>query len=108
MQRPIKFRAWDIEEGKMVYQRGSMLDCIDNFFCPVLIPTKNEIELMQYTGLKDKNGVECYWNDWVTDGINHKFLVTPDYHLLARLSEIEFEVIGNIYEKPELIDKRVT
>ena len=57
-----------------------------------------DCEIMQFTGLLDKNGVECYWDDWVTDGINPKFLVTEDYHLLARLSEIEFEIIGNKYE----------
>ena len=60
--------------------------------------------VMQFTGLLDKQGKECYWDDWVSDGINPEFLVTPDYHLLARLSEIEFEVIGNIYENPELLE----
>ena len=58
-------------------------------------PAKAIKNSYQYTGLQDKNGVECYWGDWVTDGINPKFLVTPDHHLLARLSEIEFEIVGN-------------
>jgi len=59
----------------------------------------------EYTGLKDKNGKECYWDDIVNDGINPPFVITPDYHLLARLGEIEFEVIGNIYENPELLEE---
>ena len=67
------------------------------------VALKKTGELMQYTGLKDKNGVECYWDDIVSDGINPPFIVTEDYCLLARLNEIEFEIIGNIYENPELV-----
>ena len=99
--KEIKFRAWDTSGkwGKMLswdYLREDrgMYGTLPISF---IQPHKNFI-FMQYTGLKDKNGKECYWDDWVTDGINPKFLVTPDYHLLARLSEIEFEILGNKYE----------
>lgn len=52
MSREIKFRAWD---GKKMFD-------------PIFINTKTctEIDgnfLMQYTGLKDKNGVEIYEGD---------------------------------------------
>ena len=93
MQREIKFRAW-LQYSKQMIINAFMMrnDGVADF------GTGGYGILMQYTGLKDKNGKECYWDDWVTDGINPKFLVTPDYHLLARLSEIEFEIVGNKYE----------
>jgi uncharacterized phage protein (TIGR01671 family) len=49
--REIKFRAWDVKDGSMI---TNPLDF------PELYPTN---ELMQYTGLKDKNGVEIYDGD---------------------------------------------
>jgi uncharacterized phage protein (TIGR01671 family) len=69
--------------------------------------------LMQYTGLKDKNGVEIYEGDIV------RFL---DIDGVDSVTEVEFreggfypfapdfihwcnvEVIGNIYENPELLE----
>ena len=88
--RELKFRAW-LKKDKLLRE-----------YIPIF-PGENQLEIMQYTGLKDKNGTESYWDDIVDDGINPPFVITPDYHLLARLSEIEFEVIGNIYENKELV-----
>lgn len=60
--------------------------------------------VMQFTGLLDKNGKEVFSSDIVTDGINPPFVVDLwNFPLMVRLSEIDFETIGNIYENPELI-----
>lgn len=86
-----------------------------------------EIELMQSTGLFDKNGKEVFEGDilevtdkhswlevvsysqekamFVTEEINREFKVpeSPLYDLLDS-TFLKFKVIGNIYEDPELLE----
>ncbi|KKM03811.1 hypothetical protein LCGC14_1770700 [marine sediment metagenome] len=111
--RDLKFRAWEKTEGKMFKPVYLLLSKANS--PPVVFENGGTIrnsgklhgysvELMQYTGLKDKNSVEVYEGDIVTDGINPPSAVTWDYTLLARLTEIDIEVIGNIYENRELLD----
>ena len=80
--------------------------------------------LMQYTGLKDKNGVEIYEGDIIkiekcfTNGVdklsdhigeikylNCRFMATDEYlnSLCPYTYKNQIEVIGNIYENPELL-----
>lgn len=106
--REIKFRAWIKtggmdREGCMVNLNSEEIDeCIDD-----------GEPVMQYTGLKDKNGKEVYEGDvlnWmdlifpitVNDYHGYRFMFGKDE--LCKEYCVNGEVIGNIYENPELLE----
>lgn len=126
-----KFRAWDkktetiqeiesisFKEKKLVIDQKSVAwfnsDYIRNF---------GEVELMQSTGLKDKNGVDVYQGDIIrcTRGCPHEVIWLEEYGgtffggmpawYLSGLSNGyawtgREEVIGNIYENSELLEEQ--
>ena len=147
--REIKFRTWVKNESKMI--SGYSATVIDVFTQSFAYRSK-EVELMQYTGLKDKNGKEIFEGDvirivednrmggiylgtirylgnWGVYGFNMldaKVIETRDFgektmgflmkhfgncFTLAEAfkhgdeSDFKVEVIGNIYENPELLMK---
>ena len=78
----------------------------------------DEIELIQYTGVNDKNGKEIYTGFLVKWGLRtYKICfdcgfymhdlsrINPEYPITKEFKEApeEFEVIGNIYENPEIL-----
>jgi uncharacterized phage protein (TIGR01671 family) len=110
--REIKFRAWD------------NVDCMSTPFTLFNIQDKkiqftSKVVIMQFTGLKDKNGKEIYEGDLITHTSRHGGKPHPviyhnggfhaDYGLIYPLSVehydkyCEIEVVGNIYENPELL-----
>ena len=112
--RTIKFRAWNVADKKWIKIMSLQYfspdePCIGDgrwsypFSC---------IHLMQYTGLKDKNGKEIYEGDIVAG------VLTPNPTRIIEIVEgsmtslcpcevkngvRQIEVIGNIYENPELL-----
>ena len=127
--REIKFRVWDTENKEML--RVQELDFEDTFYGGRLsIRTEQyndyfDIEdmiLMQYTGLHDKNGKEIYEGDIIQYGDIHKGIVeysekyaqfilketdniSDEYEALGEFNIIVFEVIGNIYDNKELLNE---
>lgn len=153
--REIKFRAWD-KENKKMYSVVGLAHPTETGFDTVAITDHHDIEtwlegdeyeLMQYTGLKDKNGKEIYEGDILgkrpygylkADGTKDNRYRGRDWTCFAvewgeydaseagLVSGYEFEtdgkyagwniviggydddlsrneVIGNIYENPELV-----
>lgn len=108
MKREIKFRAWAVEEGRFV--QDFILDRIGNYYQTdksEFWGYEDSLVIQQFTGLKDKNGKEIYDGDivilpnetpwavmWVQTGWN-----------LNALYLNKFEIIGNIYESPEILTK---
>ena len=116
--REIKFRAWDDFKKKMITEDvSSYCSFKDNGVVNCFNPLGNNI-IMQYTGLKDKNGKEIYEGDIVNGGIydgsycygkivfkNACFYAESIGRFNEGISEHwqHFEVIGNIYENPDLL-----
>jgi uncharacterized phage protein (TIGR01671 family) len=171
--REHKYKIWDKKDTVMLdgafnsdsYEGGMLALCIDGGILTVYQEgweweDKNRYELIEYTGLKDKNGKEIYegdickqhytplgcasWDRWyhyveismdTTKGIGHKIIFEGRYQVglperlkgnkfsddsyhrpIHRLSSLKdkiiyssigvggknWEIIGNIYENPEL------
>lgn len=107
MKREIKFRAWNPKEDFMhvafnITSHGEVFNYTEDL---------SHLILMQYTGLKDKNGKEIYegdivrWSIGIREVFYHKsmFAIKYNENIVMPTSHEEGEVIGNIHENPELL-----
>ena len=135
MNRVIKFRAWNkADKGVCLFPMQNMNSAgeFDFDVCGSLASSyslagaiaAHEIVVMQYTGLKDKNGVEIYENDLVLvrdvricEVLFHEQAACWDIELRNALSSLNIgpvspaswqyhvEVIGNIHQDSHLLNE---
>lgn len=119
MKRVIKFRVWD---GKKMRDETGLYGATLNKGLAMIVE-QGDI-LMQFTGLTDKNGKEIYEGDvvsYISERFGKEYKHKP-YKVewteiigeqgiygygFAMDDAKNYEVIGNIYENPELIKKGV-
>ena len=130
MMGKIKFRAWDKKDrvirdvvGMSFYHDSVSVNIEHGRY---LQDDARRFELMQYTGLKDKNGAEIYEGDILSTDLDRPYLIVEfrngafmfqchdngkDYYdFMATTGENSnftkyHEVIGNIFENPELLER---
>lgn len=134
MSREIKFRAWEFdtttEKGGYMIEDYTGTHDFENYG---FWSNSGRIIYMQYTGLKDKNGVEIYEGDIVCiryeksgrifmmddvkwgvydigcNGYEYSFKINGAYvtdeYLYSEMIEGNVEVIGNIYEHSDLLNQ---
>ena len=135
--RDIKFRAWDSFNNRMIQNDRILKICfVRSDHIPSLVVYSNrnienhteirenykqycnEFELMQYTGLKDKNGKDIYEGDILTSAFSKRIVIFDENTCSFMLKDIDLrnelfsltkeksknlEIIGNIYENKDLI-----
>jgi len=130
MDREIKFRAWlpkEPESEEYIVEYEMCYDLAFEDYEPINDLLNGVNNLMQYTGLKDKNGIEIYEGDIISVSNNYVLIgnceivwkgcgfwfkvvdfTSETYENLFVYDEAGYalKVIGNIYENPELLKRQ--
>lgn len=121
LKRILELRTSTLDKVALTWPGSEMIiqwyDSLDDYYAGALSDcSERDSEVMQYTGLKDKNGREIYEGDLVyVPQWKNKYKVIFDdgmfkasgrakFSLITIMGEVKCEVIGNIYENPELIE----
>ena len=129
--RVIKFKAWDKVRTKMYdsvfysYHRQTGIMNLSTEFGVLNFSERNAFELMQYTGLKDKNNKEIYEGDIIKIPNSEMYsrvffekgcFMIENYHKICIKfrgkievicsNPLSNEVIGNIHQNPELLEEK--
>ena len=114
--REIKFRFFDTQH-KMMLNDLDVADLTIN----QSLKDDDDWKIMQFTGLKDRNGIEIYEGDIlhfincfmdvnenvevIFENAMFKFVTKTEKFVFGRSENYSLEVIGNIYENKELLQK---
>jgi uncharacterized phage protein (TIGR01671 family) len=124
MNRTIKFRVWDKRENKGMSTQNMLYDAQLHHLWQRFVDYPGSYELMQYTGLTDKNGKEIFEGDIIIDTQKQKYEIIFDENYArydikvcgenklrgqtSYFTQIyekkHIEVIGNIFEHSELLN----
>jgi hypothetical protein len=109
MSREIKFRAWDIRIKEFLGVLNNLnIEDFGNLGFTFTNYKKGDLIFCQFTGLLDKNGKEIFEGDI----LSHRYYSKPvicefvdGSFIFDDISKYDksLEVIGNIYQNPELL-----